>query len=110
MRDVHPHAGGQFLIVVHDAVERGAAGSAGARSLAAMSDDLACWICGADAAPDTRYAGLPLVRCRRAGSCSRRSGRRRSSTGLYTTDYFDAYGGQAYDADEVQRRHEARSG
>ena len=67
-----------------------------------------CWICGADAAPDTRYAGLPLVRC---GACGFVFAPVRSAEELhrlYTTDYFDAYpGGQAYDADEVQRRHEA---
>ena len=67
-----------------------------------------CWICGADAAPDTRYAGLPLVRC---GACGFVFAPVRSAEelhALYTTDYFDAYpGGQAYDADEVQRRHEA---
>ena len=67
-----------------------------------------CWICGAEAAPDPRYAGLPLVRC---GSCGFLFAPVRSPEelhALYTRDYFDAYpGGVAYDADEAQRRHEA---
>jgi SAM-dependent methyltransferase len=67
-----------------------------------------CWICGDAAAPDTRYAGLPLVRC---GACGFVFAPVRSAEelhALYTSDYFDAYpGGTAYDADEEQRRHEA---
>jgi len=68
----------------------------------------ACWICGADAAPDARYAGLPLVRCRACGFLFAPVASAEELHRLYTTDYFDAYpGGQAYDADEAQRRHEA---
>jgi SAM-dependent methyltransferase len=67
-----------------------------------------CWICGAAAAPDARYAGLPLVRC---GGCGFLFAPVRPADELhrlYTTEYFDAYpGGRAYDADEAQRRHEA---
>jgi SAM-dependent methyltransferase len=68
----------------------------------------ACWICGSPAAPDPRYAGLPLLRC---GNCGFLFAPVRSAEelhALYTRDYFDAYpGGVAYDADEAQRRHEA---
>jgi SAM-dependent methyltransferase len=67
-----------------------------------------CWICGADAAPDTRYAGLPLVRCGACGFVFAPVASAEELHRLYTADYFDAYpGGQAYDADEAQRRHEA---
>lgn len=67
-----------------------------------------CWICGAPAAPDTRYAGLPLVRCSACGFLFAPVASAEELHRLYTTEYFDSYpGGQAYDADEVQRAHEA---
>jgi SAM-dependent methyltransferase len=67
-----------------------------------------CWICGAPSAPDDRYAGLPLVRCRDCGFLLAPVASAEELRRLYTRDYFDAYpGGVAYDADEAQRRHEA---
>ncbi len=67
-----------------------------------------CWICGGAAAPDTRYAGLPLVRCGACGFLFAPVASAEELHRLYTTEYFDSYpGGQAYDADEAQRRHEA---
>src|SRR5690349_9683577 len=68
----------------------------------------ACPICGADAGPDTRYAGLALARCGTCGFVFAPVASAEELHGLYTTAYFDEYpGGQAYDADEAQRRHEA---
>jgi 2-polyprenyl-3-methyl-5-hydroxy-6-metoxy-1,4-benzoquinol methylase len=67
-----------------------------------------CWICGADAAPDTRYPGLPLVRCGACGFLFAPVASAEELRRLYTSEYFDSYpGGRAYDADEAQRRHEA---
>jgi SAM-dependent methyltransferase len=67
-----------------------------------------CWICGGPAAPDGRYAGLPLVRCRSCGFLFAPVSSADELHRLYTTEYFDAYpGGTPYDADELQRRHEA---
>jgi len=73
-----------------------------------IESSAACWICGAPATPDARYAALRLVRC---GTCGFLFAPVRSAEGLralYTKDYFDKYpGGRAYDADEPQRLHEA---
>jgi SAM-dependent methyltransferase len=67
-----------------------------------------CWICAADAAPDGRYPGLPLVRCTGCGFLFAPVRSADELHALYTTEYFAAYpGGRAYDADEDQRRHEA---
>jgi SAM-dependent methyltransferase len=67
-----------------------------------------CWICGAPAAPDARYAALGLVRCTTCGFLFAPVSSAEELHGLYTSDYFDKYpGGRAYDADEAQRRHEA---
>jgi SAM-dependent methyltransferase len=68
----------------------------------------ACWICGAEAAPDPRYPGLPLVRCTGCGFLFAPVASAEELHALYTSAYFESYpGGRPYDADEEQRRHEA---
>lgn len=64
-----------------------------------------CRACGSPAAPDPSYPGAGLYRCASCGLLFAPGGPRAS----YDSDYFERYpGGEAYEADEPQRRYEAR--
>ena len=107
--DVDPHAGRQIVVAVHDAVERGRLHARTLRSLAAMSDDLACWTCGTTAVPDTRFPNLGYVRCPACDLVFAPSSSQERLRELYGEAYFEDYGLEGtYDADADQRRREAQ--
>lgn len=71
---------------------------------------VACWVCGADAAPDPDYVQVGYWRC---SNCGLLFAPGRNSTELeaelYDATYFAEYpGGEDYEWDDAQRRHEAR--
>ena len=107
--DVDPDAGRQIVVAVHDAVERGWLHARTLRSLAAMSDDLACWTCGTTAVPDTRFPNLGYVRCPACDLVFAPSSSQERLRELYGEAYFEDYGLEGtYDADADQRRREAQ--
>ncbi len=68
-----------------------------------------CWICGADAAVAPEYASIPLHRCPECGFVFADERDAERLRDLYGDEYFEEYpGGEAYRADEGQRRFEAR--
>jgi SAM-dependent methyltransferase len=79
-------------------------------STAASADLLtACWICGGAARPDPVYAQFELHRCTRCGLLFAPGASVQTAEALYDPGYFEDYGQTGdYDADEAQRRHEAR--
>jgi SAM-dependent methyltransferase len=94
---------------VRDAVEGGRLHARTLRSLAAMSDDLACWTCGTTAVPDTRFPNIGYVRCPACDLVFAPSSSQEHLRRLYGEAYFEDYGLEgSYDADAGQRRREAQ--
>ncbi|MBK5230386.1 MAG: class I SAM-dependent methyltransferase [Thermoleophilia bacterium] len=75
-----------------------------------MSDNpLSCWLCDGAAALDETYRSIPLYRCGNCGFLFAPQRDVEELHGLYNDSYFEQYpGGEAYDADEQQRKHEAK--
>jgi 2-polyprenyl-3-methyl-5-hydroxy-6-metoxy-1,4-benzoquinol methylase len=69
---------------------------------------VACWACGAPAGADPSWAPLRLHRCPSCGLLFAPDRGAEDLQQLYTAGYFDDYpGGEGYEEDPAQRRHEA---
>src|SRR5215210_3162955 len=71
--------------------------------------EVVCWACGSAAYADEAYRAAGLYRCSACRFLFDPFRRTDALKELYTEDYFEEYGGgDPYEADEVQRRFEAK--
>jgi 2-polyprenyl-3-methyl-5-hydroxy-6-metoxy-1,4-benzoquinol methylase len=69
---------------------------------------VACWACGAAAAPDPAWLPIELHRCPACGLLFSPDRSASDLQRLYDAGYFDEYpGGEGYEEDPAQRRYEA---
>jgi 2-polyprenyl-3-methyl-5-hydroxy-6-metoxy-1,4-benzoquinol methylase len=71
-------------------------------------NEMDCWLCGSAASIDETYRTIPFYRCSSCGFLFAPQRDIEELHDLYDDTYFTEYpGGEAYEADEQQRRHEA---
>lgn len=74
----------------------------------ARRETFACWLCSGPATIDERYAEVPLFRCSDCGFLFAPQRPVDELHAIYDDSYFEEYpGGESYEFDKAQRRHEA---